>query len=179
MSHLKPTHLRQRRNKRNEAGLVSREDGLDIPPGDRAWLRATSRAWAEYWASDVSGLIQRDSDMVAVKRLFDYRDEHSRALAAYRKERISQGSHGQLRVSPPGDMLVKLERLMIPLEDRYGLSSLSRMRLGAEVGATAKSLAEMNASLTDIAGGDDGDEDYVDTGAKVYDLPGLPAADQG
>lgn len=176
--HIKPPHLRQRRNKRHVAGFIEREE-LPVPRPDRAWLKATTEAWVDYWNSDVSGLIQRDSDAAAVKRLFDYRDEHARALAAYRKSRITTGVRQQVKVSPMGAMVIKLERLILPLEDRYGLSSLARLRLGAEVGATAKSLADMNAALTEASGGDEDDEDddYIDAEAVVYNLPGLPAAE--
>lgn len=169
----KPAHLRQRRNKRSEVGLVERQTDLAVPEPDPEWLPATSAEWASYWQSDVSGLVSKESDLSAVRRLFHYRDEHARALKGYRAERLGQGSTGQVKVSPMGQMMAKLEGLILPLEDRYGLSSLARLRLGAELGGATKSLAEMNAALDERAGGNDADDNAEDV---VVELPGLPRA---
>lgn len=171
----KPPDRRQRRNKRNDAGIVAVGDGLEMPKPDRSWLKSTVGEWADYWQSDVSGLVNAASDVSGLRRLFTYRDEHARAAASFRKERLSLGSQGQVKLSPMGDLMMKLEKLMLPLEDRYGLSAFARLRLGAELGGAAKSLAEMNDALAaQVAGGED-DDDEIE--AIVVELPGLPKAE--
>lgn len=163
----KPADRRQRRNKRNEVGpLVALTRSVDVSPPSSAWQKRTVEEWKEYWSDDISTLV-KPGEMSAVKRLFDYRDEHARALRAYRKERLTQGSKGQQRLSPAFDALQKLEKMMLPLEDRFALSSMARLRLGVELGSAQKSLAEMNAVLEAEVDDDNNDN-------EIIDLPGLP-----
>lgn len=169
----KPAALRQRRNKRNEVGLLVLDNELAKPEPANCWLKATTNEWNEYWSSPISSLIDRAGELSAVRRMFDYKDEHARALRDFRKQRLSHGSTKQVKLSPYFDAMKSLERLILPLEDRFGLNSLSRLRLGAELGGAHKSLAEMNAALE--RGDDDDDETNVEQ-SEVIDLPGLPKA---
>lgn len=179
----KPPEQRHHRNKRPEIGVVSvavTEDGArePAPPHDPEWLPETIEQWHEYWASDISGLVNKASDLSGVRRLFHYRDEHERALRAFRETRLTLGSMKQVKASPMGALMQQLEKLIVPLEDRYGLSALARLKLGAEFGNTTKSLAEMNAALAasvESEGGPDADDDEF-LEADVVELPGLPKA---
>lgn len=168
----KPADKRQRRNDRGDVGLLSPAKGpVAIPLPLQEWGRETVNSWREYWTSPVSSLVEKQSDLDAVYRLFDYRDEHRKAMKAYRQERLTFGSTGQPKASPYFDIATRLEKLIVPLEDRYGLSSLARLRLGASLGEATRSLADMNALVPDDSGVNDDDNEEQ---AVVVDLPGLP-----
>jgi hypothetical protein len=166
----KPTERRQRRNKRNEVGsVVKLKREVVAPAPSSAWQKRTIAEWAAYWEDDISALV-KPGEVSAVRRLFDYRDEHTRALRAYRKQRLTPGSTGQQRLAPAFDAMQKLEKMMVPLEDRFALSSMARLRLGVEFGSASKSLAEMNAVLEAEVDDDDNNESED----IVIELPGLP-----
>jgi hypothetical protein len=166
----KPAALRQRRNKRNEVGLLALDAMQVMPEPSSNWLKATRDEWEAYWSSSVSSLVDRRSELLGpVTRMFDYKDEHARALREFRRQRTVLGSTGQMRLSPHFDAMKSLSNEIFRLESVFGLNSLSRLRLGAELGSAHKSLAEMNAALER---GDDDDEETVES--EVIDLPGLP-----
>lgn len=167
----KPPAQRQRRNDRGDVGILpAAKPGGIAPLPQQAWTRATVASWREYWASPVSSLVNRQSDLEAVYRMFDYRDELRRAMQAYRAQRVSIGSMGQPKPSPYLEIVARMEKMILPLEDRYGLSALARLRLGAQLGDATKSLAEMNALAYEPGEGDDD----ANESATVVDLPGLP-----
>lgn len=98
--------------------------------------------WDDFWLSKVSRFTD-DVDMGSLRRLFIYRNEWVHIMRSWARmdddERVTEGSNRRdaLRMHPFADRLVKLEKLMLPLEDRFGLSPLSRARLGIEVGQHA------------------------------------------
>jgi hypothetical protein len=151
--------------------IVALKRKFPAPLASSLWQKRTVEEWQAYWLSDVSALVE-PGEVSAVKRLFDYRDEHARALRSYRKQRLTPGSTGQQRLSPAFEAMQKLEKMMLPLEDRFALSSMARLRLGVELGSAHKSLAEMNATFD--AGGDDDDAYDDNDEAAIVDLPGLP-----
>jgi len=95
--------------------------------------------WNDFWLSQVSRFTD-EVDMGTLRRLFIYRHEWFTIMRAWMdmpdSERVTEGSRNadSLRLHPFADRLDKLEKLMLPLEDRFGLSPLSRARLGIEVG---------------------------------------------
>jgi hypothetical protein len=171
----KPADRRLRRNFRNEVGeVVPPPVSRPVPLAEVDWLPETVTEWNEYWVSDVSGLVNSVGDVSALRRLFNYRDEHTRALRMYRENRTALGSHKQEKTSPAGMMMIRLEKVILLLEDRYGLSALARLRLGAQLGGATKSLTEMNAALANEVTEDDGGNDEEPPDAEVFNLPGLP-----
>jgi hypothetical protein len=158
----KPAHQRLRRNKTNEVGLLKADPLRPVPKADPAWDAATAKEWRQYWRSDVSALAQLDSDLPAIRRLFSYRAELAKALEDLQITGATSS----------GNMVVKLEKMIVNLEDRYGLSALSRLRLGAQFGDATKSLNDMNkAFVAEVSGGNSDDDDEE---GDVIDLPGLP-----
>jgi len=158
----RPQHLRANRE-RLDIGLVPVRGGLTAegPPAPRGLLRITRRAWADYWTSPLAGLVETRTDLMALRRLFLFYDEHERSLTAYRKERLVPGSMGQQRRNPimgavaPSDILA--------LEDRFGLSPRSRLELGVILGDAARSLAD----LADLDEPDD--DDFLDPSRVIVD----------
>lgn len=163
---------RQRRNARPELGLVHGGRGatssdVELPGPRRTWRKATREDFEAFRSSPLAQTLV-EADFPALLRLFDLRDEQTVALAAYRRQRVVEGSMGQPRLSPYADMLARLEKLVSPLEDRFGLTPLSRLRLGITLGDAARSLDDL-ARLDDdpLVAVDDEDDPRVIEG----DLP--------
>ena len=103
--------------------------------------------WNDYWRSKVSRFTD-DVDMGAIRRLFMYRNEWvtlAREWLTMPAELTTDDTQGRLvagsrnaeavRMHPFAQRMDKLEAMMLPLEDRFGFSPLSRARLGIEVGS--------------------------------------------
>ncbi len=158
----KPPH---RRHNRHTADLELRPDArLAVPDPPSDWLVATKRTWSEFWSSPQAALVM-EADLPAVERLFSYRDELSRSMAAFRKDRFVEGSKGQPRLNPLSDHVVRLERLIGPLEDRFGVTPLARLRLGVTFGQAHESLD----ALMDVSPYDDDDPRLDAIEAEVTD----------
>lgn len=87
-------------------------------------------------------------DMPAVLRLFAYRTRHAE-ITAYldelsQAELVTLGSTGQERMHPLAEHVAKLERLILALEEKLGLTPMARARLGIAV-------AEARRSWQDVA----------------------------
>ena len=158
--HPKPRAMRAN-TERQDIGLV-RIGGrvAEAPPApDPKLLAITRTAWEEFWASPLARLVSTSTDLMALRRLFMFYDEQERSLRAYRRQRLTRGSTGQLVVNPilkaiaPGDLLA--------LEDRFGMSPRSRLQLGVILGDAARSLSDINAELDrdDVDELDDEDDD--------------------
>lgn len=152
-----PKHPDQRQ-RRNKTGTVVELRAVTAPAPTEKWEAATKTDWTEFFSSPVASLII-DADMPALRRLFDYRDEHARALRAYKAKRVVKGSMGQDRVSTFADQIARLEKLMAPLEDRFGLSPMSRLKLQVQFADAASSLDRVNAALEGDEEDDNGEED--------------------
>lgn len=116
-------------------------------PAPRAdWLAATKRAWLDLWSSSLASTII-ETDLPALDRYFTTLDEHTRATRAYRRQRLVIGSKGQLAIHPMGkharDLAVELRQM----EDRFGLTPMSRLKLGHQWGSTAMTLDDLNKQL--------------------------------
>ena len=158
----KPAERRQRRNKRDVGtvrSLATRAEGghPDHPEPGKGWLVGTTASWHGYWESDVSQLATK-ADHPALRRLWGYYDEQRRLLSNASKKRLVPGSTGQPVLNPLFKAALDLEKVISPLEDRFGLTPLSRLRLGVTFGDAHRSLADLNAELEaddDDAGSDD------------------------
>lgn len=122
------------------------------PAPDEGWHEITVQQWEDYWDSDVAGAAE-EADLPLVYRLFRYRDEHTRLQMQWAgmadDERVTEGSNRKdaLRLHPIADRMRHLEADMLKLEDRLGLSPLSRARLGIEVGNAQITWDQVNKKL--------------------------------
>lgn len=126
------------------------------PPVPRGLLRKTRDWWKEFWASDLDQVVNRETDIMAVRRLATLYDERERAYRDVRKQRIVIGSRGQKVLSPLARYMTLLEPDIRQLEDRLGLTPRARMQLGIAMADLHKSLDDWNQRLED---GDEGTED--------------------
>lgn len=102
------------------------------PDPNPAWLDSTKAAWAAYWRSDISRIVL-DVDAPSISRLFALYDQHERAMDVVRKALVVKGSTGQIRTNPLADHALKLEGVILRLENELGLTPLARSRLGIAI----------------------------------------------
>jgi P27 family predicted phage terminase small subunit len=103
------------------------------PPRSRVgWLPSTRDAWRVYWRSGMASLLDA-SDVPAVLRLFDYYDQHARAMDLVGRALVVRGSQGQVRPNPLADLALRLEVPIAKLEATLGLSPAARQRMGVRL----------------------------------------------
>jgi P27 family predicted phage terminase small subunit len=121
-------------------------NGTAAPVPARRWLAGTKRSWATFWASETANIV-RPSDLEPLERLWSLYDERRRIAAAIGSSPIVGGSKGQPVAHPLYGRLSAVDSAIAGLEDRFGISPLSRARLGIAIGEYRKSLADLNKEL--------------------------------
>lgn len=159
----KPANKRQNRITKSVGTIVALppKNFPDAPPG---LLVSTQKKWDAYFRSEVASMFT-PSDLVSLSRLFELYDERQRCLnSARRKGRIVEGSTGQPVLNPLYKHMGELDREIRAMEDRFGLSPMARLKLGATFGEASK-------SLSDLFEVDDDDDDprgeFIDAVATV------------
>lgn len=144
----KPAGRRQRRNTKDVGQVVAiapAQAGRLVATADPGWCPEVAEAWSEFWSSPLAGVL-KETDLPALRRLFRYRDLVERAREQFLAEPESTGSMGQPVLSPWAQEMHRLEGEVQKLEDRFGLTPLSRLRLGVTFHEES-SLAHRNAQL--------------------------------
>ena len=147
----KSTDRCQRSNARTStgragAGLVVISGRSEPPDAPKGLLQATGRAWTAFWESPLAGLVT-PADHPSLARLFSLYDERERALRGFRRRRLVLGSTGQPVLNPLFGAMKALDAQILVIEDRFGLSPISRLRLGVALGDAARSLEELTRDL--------------------------------
>ena len=88
--------------------------------------------------------------MPALSRLFELIDERERCMTSARKGRLVKGSTGQPVLNPLYKHVQSLEAQISTLEERFGLTPLSRLKLGVQFGEAQRTLADLNADAEAI-----------------------------
>lgn len=120
-----------------------------VPPYPKGLLKGTKSRWDLFWRSDVSSLVT-DADMPALWRLFELIDERERCMTSARKGRLVKGSTGQPVLNPLYKHVQSLESQINTLEERFGLTPMSRLKLGVKFGEAQRTLADLNADAEAI-----------------------------
>lgn len=115
-----------------------------LTPGSPSGLLAVHRdEWDRLWSSPLASSFA-ESDVPALERLFQLRDEALRHQRAGRKRPTVFGSQGQEVLNPVLRQRDALLGEIRQLEDRFGLSPRSRLQLGITLLESHRSLAELN-----------------------------------
>ena len=126
-----------------------------VPPLPRSYAPEVRREWADYWRSPVASAVNRGADMPALRRWAWCLNE----LAAIMP--LVSGPPGGARMLKTGDKLVvnPLTRLVAQymsevrtIEIEFGMTPLSRSRLGATIGAAKLTAQELNRRLAEAPG---------------------------
>ena len=144
----KPADKRQRRNKKtNIVPFRAVGKKRKVPPPPRGLLKQTEKLWKDYWNSQLAQVVEPDTDLPAITRLFTLYDERERAYRGFRMRRLIIGSQGQPVLNPLGRLMLQLDAEIHQLEDRLGLTPKSRLQLGITLGDAMRSLDDLNRKL--------------------------------
>jgi hypothetical protein len=116
------------------------------PEPRKEWLEETKSGWGNYWASDISALVQ-PHQVQAVERMFSLIDQRERAYIATRKRPLVDGSQGQKVLNPLLRQIAVWDAEIRQLEDRFGGNPRALLALGQSFGDAARSLEEMNRAF--------------------------------
>lgn len=148
----KPAHLRGPRTgshtKNPAVAELTLVEGFDPPPALPSWLKPTKQSWDEFWSHPLAKTVEA-VDVPALERLFTMRDMQSRAWRRYKKQPYIDGSQGQPVANPAFGEAMSLERAIVALEDRIGLTGKARANLGVALGQAALTAADLNRAAKD------------------------------
>lgn len=173
-----PTPDRLRTNTQTLA--VPESAWFDEPPAAPTKLRkAQKESWAAFWSSELARLVQ-PQDLPALRRLWRWYDQQDRALGNMPARRsievrcrysadpedyewvtikipghLGIGSQDQVVVHPSARWAAQAEDKIIQLEDRFGLSPTSRLKLGIDYATAGLSLADLNDRIAAAAAAED------------------------
>ena len=128
----KPKHPNLRQSHKEPVGRVLevvRDASLDVPLAPSGMLKKQRDEWSAFWDTDVSKAVDV-SDMPALSRLFELKDQWERCRRVVKKQPLIEGSQHQLVENPLSKRMDRLSLEIRQLEDRFGLSPSSRARLG-------------------------------------------------
>jgi P27 family predicted phage terminase small subunit len=132
--------------------------GRESPEPSKRWLKTTRDAWVVLWDHNLTGAYE-PTDLPALRRLFDLRDQRARFERAVASRPLVEGSQGQQVLNPLARQVSALDGEIRALEDRFGLTPAARLRLGITLGEAAKTLADLQRGLGDLEVDDGGQFD--------------------
>lgn len=162
--------LLDRRRGRGSVVQLSADGGGAAPPPPPGLLAATIARWDAFWASPVASVVDRGSDLPRLERWILDVDELTKVAAALRRRRLVRGSTGQPVLSPLAGYKRQLEASIRSTEEHFGMTPLSRMRLGYALGEAHRVLRDINDDL-DAASDERADEEPGGDG--VIDLEAI------
>ena len=121
----------------------------DVPDPEDRWLKQTKEDWGSYWGSDIARAVEDDAGIAVVRRLFELRDDLERSRRGYKRRPLVEGSMGQPSMNPLAAHALKLETLILKLEQEHGLTPMSKARLGLTVGQARLTAADINRMADD------------------------------
>jgi P27 family predicted phage terminase small subunit len=142
----KPADRRQN-HKTADVGALVVQAGRVVPVADEVWRESTVERWVLFWGSPLASQVE-PSDEGAFRRLYWIYDELDRLRQAIEETgRVVEGSQGQPRPNPLYKQVESFQAEARQMEDRFGLSPLSRLRLGITFADAQASLDGLNARL--------------------------------
>ena len=126
--------------------------GMNLVPDPPAGLmQETKDIWFALWDTDVA-MSWRPSDVLVVRRYVSLLDERARHDAQLHVEgHVVAGSRGQDTAHPLLSRLAQIDTQLTQLEDRLGLSPLSRSRLGLVTAQGQLTVEGLKAAMQEAA----------------------------
>lgn len=125
-----------------------------VPLPSQSWLAKTKQAWEAFWSSEVAAVATLE-DEAAIVRLHDLRDQHERYLRIVRRTPFVDSAQGP-KPNPAMKDVISIERAIVALEDRFGLSPKARAQLGIAWGQAQLTAADLSRMAAN-----DGDNDQA------------------
>lgn len=132
----------------NAIVAIARDDRpIPIPP---AKLRKAAKdAWVAFWRSPMASLVNDDADLDALRDWAWLISERDRLRPMVHDTPLVPGSMGQLVANPIAALVKDYTRQIDRYREQFGMTPLSRMRLGIAVGEAHNVLSDLSASLDD------------------------------
>jgi P27 family predicted phage terminase small subunit len=128
------------------------------PPG---LLKSSREHWEAFWRSPIAQAVEADADGYALQRWIEAVDERDRVRRVLKRSRLVEGSQGQPVLNPLATYLANLVREIALAETAFGMTPMSRLRLGIAIGQARMTAAELNRRIAKGAASDR-DRDQVD-----------------
>lgn len=143
-----------------EGDVVSEAPARTVPAPplamDGSALRADSaELWSQFWQSASSTAVNKLSDLGRLNRWVQAVNERTIVSEVVAKARLIPGSMGQARLNPLVHYLVTLRAEIEAAEQHFGMTPLSRFRLGIEAAEAALTADDLNRALDRAAKGPD------------------------
>jgi hypothetical protein len=103
--------------------------------------------WEAFWASPLAKTVCA-TDLPALRRLFELREEAAEAHEAYQLAPTIEGSMGQPVTNPEGRHALAIDAAVVALEDRFGLNPKARLGMGVRMGQAADAAQRHPGLLT-------------------------------
>ena len=163
----------ERRVRRNVDAVNVVVAPVDVAPSPPALkYSALVDEWLELWAHPLARTIVA-TDVPALRRLFEMRDELHELTDDIRLSPLVEGSLGQLVLNPLHKRAQALEKAIAALEDRFGLTPKARLGVGIRLGQ----LADLEERHRERASGE---RRSPRADPRLTDVvPGVPPADPG
>lgn len=127
---------------------VVRDDRpVPIPP--TGLRKAAKDAWLAFWRSPMAALVNDDADLDALRDWAWLVSERDRLQPMVKETPLVPGSMGQLVTNPVAALVKDYTRRIERYREQFGMTPLSRMRLGIAVGEAHNVLSDLSASLDD------------------------------
>ena len=148
----KPDQFREghRTRQMRELALPS---GAEIPPLPRRYEKPVRDAWRGFWRSPVSQAVDRGADLAALYRWAWCLNEFYRVAPVVEEARLVKGSTGQPSLNPLASYLATLQAAIKEAEREFGMTPMSRFRLGLIIGQSKLTAAALNKELDQGGGG--------------------------
>jgi P27 family predicted phage terminase small subunit len=141
-----------------QPSIPGAEDCPALPIVAGGLLKATEQAWVAFWTSQAAKAAEQVDRIVAERWILAY-DEYRRAMNAFRRQRLTTGSTGQLVLNPLSTWVASREAAMHKAEAQLGIGTKSRADLGISVGQAHMTAHQLNALTQE---NDHADEAEVD-----------------
>lgn len=141
---------RQGHPKRGPLEIVAtKPTDFAIPAAPPGLLKQSRDRWDAYWRSSVSSAVDLNADFGLVERWIRSVDEWHRAYRDFRKDRVTEGSTGQLVLSPLAKLISQLESEITRCEQQLGLTPVARLKLGLTANQARLTAEQLNRSLSE------------------------------
>lgn len=132
---------------RSGTSAVVRDTSRPIPIPPVGLRKSAKDAWLAFWRSPMATLVQDESDMDALRDWAFCISERDRIQPLVRKTPLVPGSMGQMVLNPLAALVKDYTRRIDRYREQFGMTPLSRMRLGIAVGEAHDVLSDLAASL--------------------------------
>lgn len=139
----------RKRGRGRGLSVVARPDDFIAPAPPEGLTAYGLAAWERLWRSDISAAIDIDADWDDLEDWIWSIEERQRLRAILRKQRLVEGSHGQLKRNPLAIDLKDLDEKLRYYSDRFGKNPAARFRLQFTVSEAGKSANELLRMLTE------------------------------